>query len=73
MKLYPIQGSENSTTLDIKQVFEKVYGDLVNKHVEPYRPYRLDELKQYLVIVFDEIGLAEKSPDNPLKVLHPYL
>ena len=26
-----------------------------------------------LLIVFDEIGLAERSPDNPLKVLHPYL
>ena len=25
------------------------------------------------MIVFDEIGLAERSPDNPLKVLHPYL
>jgi hypothetical protein len=24
-------------------------------------------------VVFDEIGLAELSPDNPLKVLHPLL
>lgn len=26
-----------------------------------------------MVIVFDEIGLADKSKDNPLKVIHPYL
>jgi hypothetical protein len=26
-----------------------------------------------VVVVFDEIGLADKSKDNPLKVLHPYL
>jgi hypothetical protein len=25
------------------------------------------------LIVFDEIGLADKSKSNPLKVLHPYL
>lgn len=30
-------------------------------------------MKELFVIVFDEIGLAEKSKDNPLKVLHPYL
>lgn len=24
-------------------------------------------------LIFDEIGLAENSPDNPLKVLHSYL
>lgn len=25
------------------------------------------------VLIFDEIGLAELAPDNPLKVLHSYL
>jgi len=24
-------------------------------------------------LIFDEIGLAENSPDNPLKALHSYL
>ena len=26
-----------------------------------------------MVVIFDEIGLAEKSPHNPLKVLHSLL
>lgn len=30
-------------------------------------------MRDISVVVFDEIGLAEKSKDNPLKVLHPYL
>lgn len=34
---------------------------------------KLPDLRESLLVVFDEIGLAEKSPDNPLKVLHPYL
>jgi hypothetical protein len=33
----------------------------------------LQRLNKSYLVVFDEIGLAEKSPDNPLKVLHPYL
>lgn len=30
-------------------------------------------MKALLVVVFDEIGLSEKSKDNPLKILHRYL
>ena len=29
-----------------------------------------EEIKKIPVIIFDEMGLAEKSPDNPLKVIH---
>ena len=36
-------------------------------------PLKANELDKSYVVVFDQIGLAQKSPDNPLKVLHPYL
>jgi len=29
--------------------------------------------RQVATLIFDEIGLAEMSPDNPLKALHSYL
>ncbi|CAF0841320.1 unnamed protein product [Didymodactylos carnosus] len=54
------QGSQNCTSESIKKVFERAdkYNDAKS------------EIKLLPVIVFDEIGLAELSPHNPLKVLH---
>jgi hypothetical protein len=67
MKGYNITGSENTTTDEIKVVFEKVYAT-VSKSLSKRK-----ELKEVHTVIFDEIGLAENSEDNPLKVLHPYL
>ena len=56
------QGSEVSTSEGVTKVFEKA------------KRYRESKAKDALILVhFDEIGLAEASPNNPLKVLHAHL
>ena len=72
-KLYPsiiqtyFQGSDSTSPKDVEGVFEKAEG-------------RLNKLKENNVvdlpismILFDELGLAERSKYNPLKVLHSHL
>jgi hypothetical protein len=54
-------GSQTSTSEGISKVFQRGEKYLENKGED--RP----------VVVFDEIGLAELSPYNPLKILHPLL
>ena len=57
------QGSESSTSEGINEIFEKAsnYKDHSNDtNVLP-------------VVLLDEVGLAENSPNNPLKVLHSIL
>jgi len=54
-------GSETSTSEGISHVFRR--GEKYLEQEGEDRP----------VVVFDEIGLAELSPYNPLKVLHPLL
>jgi hypothetical protein len=54
-------GSQTSTAEGISKVFDRA-DNYLKQHGED-RP----------VVVFDEIGLAELSPYNPLKVLHPLL
>ena len=55
------QGSESSTSEGIKKVFEKA------------RKYKFDDKKVLPVVLLDEVGLAENSKNNPLKVLHSLL
>ncbi|XP_022802189.1 uncharacterized protein LOC111339738 isoform X1 [Stylophora pistillata] len=56
------QGSESSTSEGILKVFEKA------------RRYKVEGSNDILpVVLLDEIGLAEVSPFNPLKVLHSLL
>ncbi|CAF2688686.1 unnamed protein product [Rotaria sp. Silwood2] len=57
------QGSQNCTSESIIKVFERA---------AKYAGVRNDS-EILPVIVFDEIGLAELSPHNPLKVLHAEL
>ena len=59
----PYQGSESSTSEGIEKIFEKARGVLSNAHDNSILP----------LIVFDEIGLAEISKNNPLKILHSLL
>eukprot|EP01034_Spumella_vulgaris_P021951 gene21951-28030_t len=68
VKIICFQGSESSTSEGILKIFRKAEGfvskatddDLQSKNVIP-------------VVLIDEIGLAEISPFNPLKVLHRQL
>ncbi|CAJ0628335.1 12323_t:CDS:10 [Entrophospora sp. SA101] len=62
--LIPHQGSSSSTSEGILKVFEKA-----NKYQETSR----DEFPVISVVLLDEVGLAETSPFNPLKVLHSLL
>ena len=57
------QGSQNCTSESIFKVFERAANYTRVKSQSELLP----------VIVFDEIGLAELSPHNPLKVLHAEL
>ncbi|CAF3712950.1 unnamed protein product [Rotaria sp. Silwood1] len=57
------QGSQNCTSESIVKVFERAENYTRVKSISELLP----------VIVFDEIGLAELSPHNPLKVLHAEL
>lgn len=49
------QGTDICESADIVKLFERAKKNSGNSNV---------------LIVFDEIGLAENSPHNPLKVLH---
>ena len=54
------QGSQNCTSDSIIKVFQRA-----DKYL-----HAKDDANRLPVVVFDEIGLAELSPHNPLKVLH---
>ena len=58
------QGSLTSSSLEIKKIFDRA-----EKVVEQQE----DKTKNISVILFDEMGLAEISPFNPLKVIHSKL
>ncbi|CAG8493234.1 1592_t:CDS:10 [Gigaspora margarita] len=59
--IIPHQGSSSSTSDGIIKVFNKAY------------KYQNGSKEVITVVLLDEIGLAEKSPHNPLKVLHSKL
>jgi len=58
------QGSLTSSSSEIKKIF-----DHAKKVIEKQK----DKNKNISVILFDEMGLAEISPLNPLKVIHSEL
>ncbi|CAG8532688.1 1347_t:CDS:2, partial [Dentiscutata heterogama] len=60
----PHQGSSSSTSDGISTVFDKANN---------YQKGNSEEFPLITVVLLDEIGLAEKSPHNPLKVLHSLL
>ena len=61
IRLVYYQGSVQSTDEGIERVFTEAQKKLHNK------------VGEIPLVFFDEIGLAELSPYNPLKVLHKYL
>ena len=58
--IYAYQGSTSSTSEGIEAMFKKA-------------EYLQNEEDVMPVVLLDEVGLAEKSPANPLKVLHNLL
>ena len=65
------QGSETNTPENIEKIFEvaenKISNSKANKEDDK------SEIKMISLLVFDELGLSEKSPTNCLKVLHSKL
>ena len=62
------QGSKSNISEDIEKLFnraEKLYVNFKKKNEDK----KGDDVPIYMIL-FDELGLAEKSPKNPLKVLH---
>ncbi|RIA83302.1 hypothetical protein C1645_834051 [Glomus cerebriforme] len=60
----PHQGSSSSTSDGIEKVFKKA---------KAYQETSSKEFPVISVVLLDEVGLAETSPFNPLKVLHSLL
>ena len=71
-KYYPsiiqnyFQGSDSTTPGDVEGIFKIAKGRL--KELK-----KKDENMPISMILFDELGLAERSKHNPLKVLHSHL
>ena len=60
------QGSESTEPEDVTEVFRKAE----NLYENFKRNKNSNDKVPIFMILFDELGLAEKSPTNPLKVLH---
>ena len=58
---YPFQGSTTCTSKGVLKTFEKA------------RDFASKNKNMISLVFFDEMGLAEESPENPLKVLHAEL
>ena len=75
LKKYPkifltsYQGSLTSSSVEIKKIFNRA------KKIAEYKNGKKGNMRSesLSVILFDEMGLAEISPNNPLKVIHSEL
>jgi len=65
------QGSMGSTSKGVKSVFKRARAKLRN--IREKEGENTKEQKIISMIYFDEMGLAEHSPNNPLKVIHAEL
>ena len=63
------QGSESTKAEDVIELFKRAE-DLYKNYKTIHKN---NEIVPIYMILFDELGLAEKSPANPLKVLHSKL
>ena len=64
--VYSYQGSLASTSKGVENIFSKVRNAYQSLSKE-------DKEKNICLLFFDEMGLAEHSPNNPLKVIHAEL
>ena len=63
------QGSESTKPENVTELFKKAE-NLYENYKKTHK--KNDQIPIYMIL-FDELGLAEKSPSNPLKVLHSKL
>ena len=71
--IHTYQGSETSTSQGIIETFEKArfYAQTQKKRLSVDK---VDKKEKFISMVFfDEMGLAERSPNNPLKAIHSQL
>ena len=66
LMVHSYQGSMASTSKGVENIFK-----IARKDYQDLSPE--DKLKNISLIFFDEMGLAEHSPNNPLKVIHAAL
>ena len=59
------QGSKSNTPEDVEKLFRKS-----EKLIKQRKNLKKNEKMPIYMILFDELGLADKSPTNPLKKLH---
>ena len=80
--MYNYQGSETSTSQGIIETFDKARAYAKNqlkRILEEEKKENNEEIKKQrkekfiAMIFFDEMGLAERSPNNPLKAIHSQL
>ena len=76
--MYKYQGSETSTSQGIIETFKKtrLYAEKQKYRVEQEAKNSKDGIykeKFIAMVFFDELGLAERSPNNPLKAIHSQL
>ena len=62
------QGSMGSTSKGVKNVFR-----IARNKLKSAKEQRNQNEEVISMIFFDELGLAEHSPNNPLKVIHSEL
>ena len=68
------QGSDSTKPEDIEILFEKAKKKLENIKKKNLEKINEDKLEMPISeVLFDELGLAERSKFNPLKALHPEL
>ena len=71
--IFSYQGSKTSTSEGVQKVFNRA-NICLKKHLEKIKKNNSNnEMSIIPVIYFDEMGLAEESPHNPLKVIHSEL
>ena len=63
------QGSESTKADEVTELFNNAE----NLYENYKKVHNKNEIVPIFMILFDELGLAEKSPENPLKVLHSKL
>ena len=71
--IHSYQGSLSSTSRGVENVFHKARATLSQLKAKKEKSENEDVEKIISLIYFDEMGLAEHSPHNPLKVIHSEL
>ena len=71
--IHSYQGSLSSTSKGVENVFAKARETLRQLKENQGKDKNKNQEKIISLIYFDEMGLAEHSPNNPLKVIHSEL